>query len=121
MPRKPRAAKPKSQRSIKITGIRRKEIDVDLLAHVYFLQGQRMVRERREQEEARLEKEQVRMDFAAPSPAHAAAPPTQLEPSPQEVARLRRQLEATREQLCQMGINPDDGSLQPPAGALSDQ
>ena len=35
-------------RRIHIKGIRRTEIDTDLLAYVYFLQGKRLVQERRE-------------------------------------------------------------------------
>jgi hypothetical protein len=37
-------------RRIQIKGIRRTEIDTDLLAYVYFLQGKRLVQERRERE-----------------------------------------------------------------------
>jgi hypothetical protein len=37
-------------RRIQINGIRRREIDTDLLAYVYFLQGKRMVQQRRERE-----------------------------------------------------------------------
>jgi hypothetical protein len=36
-------------RRIHIKGIRRTEIDTDLLAYVYFLQGKRLVQQRREQ------------------------------------------------------------------------
>jgi hypothetical protein len=36
-------------RRIHIKGIRREEIDTDLLAYVYFLQGKRLVQQRREQ------------------------------------------------------------------------
>jgi hypothetical protein len=35
-------------RRIHIKGIRRTEIDTDLLAYVYYLQGKRMVQQRRE-------------------------------------------------------------------------
>jgi len=35
-------------RRIHIKGIRRTEIDTDLLAYVYFLQGKRLVQQRRE-------------------------------------------------------------------------
>ncbi len=35
---------------IHIKGIRRTEIDTDLLAYVYFLQGKRLVQQRRERE-----------------------------------------------------------------------
>ena len=99
---------------LKVIAIPRKEIDLEQLAMVYWLQAKRMVRERREREAARLEKEQVHMDFAATSAAPTAAPPTKPAPSPAKVAELRQQLEATRQQLRQMGINPDDGSPQPP-------
>ncbi len=37
-------------RRINIRGIRRTEIDTDLLAYVYFLQGKRLVQQRRERE-----------------------------------------------------------------------
>lgn len=37
-------------RRIQINGIRRREIDTDLLAYVYFLQGKRLVQQRREHE-----------------------------------------------------------------------
>jgi hypothetical protein len=37
-------------RRIQIKGVRRSEIDTDLLAYVYFLQGKRLVQERRERE-----------------------------------------------------------------------
>jgi uncharacterized protein YdaU (DUF1376 family) len=37
-------------RRIQIKGVRRSEIDIDLLAYVYFLQGKRLVQERRERE-----------------------------------------------------------------------
>ncbi len=37
-------------RRIQITGIRRSEIDTDLLAYVYFQQGKRLVQQRRERE-----------------------------------------------------------------------
>jgi hypothetical protein len=37
-------------RRIQIKGIRRREIDADLLAYVYFQQGKRLVLERRERE-----------------------------------------------------------------------
>jgi hypothetical protein len=37
-------------RRIQIKGIRRSEIDTDLLAYVYFLQGKRLVQERRARE-----------------------------------------------------------------------
>jgi hypothetical protein len=37
-------------RRIQINGIRRREIDTDLLAYVYFLQGKRLVQQRRERE-----------------------------------------------------------------------
>jgi len=37
-------------RRIQIHGIRRREIDTDLLAYVYFLQGKRLVQQRRERE-----------------------------------------------------------------------
>lgn len=36
-------------RRIQVKGIRRTEIDTDLLAYVYFLQGKRLVQQRREQ------------------------------------------------------------------------
>jgi uncharacterized protein YdaU (DUF1376 family) len=39
-------------RRIHITGIRRSEIDTDLLAFVYFQQGKRLVQQRREREAA---------------------------------------------------------------------
>jgi len=39
-------------RRIQITGIRRSEIDTDLLAFVYFQQGKRLVQQRREREAA---------------------------------------------------------------------
>lgn len=38
-----------STRRIKVKGIRRTEIDTDLLGYVYFLQGKRLVQQRREQ------------------------------------------------------------------------
>jgi hypothetical protein len=37
-------------RRIQIKGVRRSEIDTDLLAYVYFLQGKRLVQERRARE-----------------------------------------------------------------------
>jgi len=37
-------------RRIQINGIRRSEIDTDLLAYVYFQQGKRLVQQRRERE-----------------------------------------------------------------------
>jgi hypothetical protein len=37
-------------RRIQIKGVRRSEIDTDLLAYVYFLQGKRLVQDRRERE-----------------------------------------------------------------------
>jgi hypothetical protein len=39
-------------RRIQIKGVRRSEIDTDLLAYVYFQQGKRLVKERREHEAA---------------------------------------------------------------------
>lgn len=37
-------------RRIQIKGVRRSEIDTNLLAYVYFLQGKRLVQQRRERE-----------------------------------------------------------------------
>lgn len=37
-------------RRIQIHGIRRSEIDTDLLAYVYYQQGKRLVKQRRERE-----------------------------------------------------------------------
>jgi hypothetical protein len=37
-------------RRIQIKGVRRREIDTDLLAYVYFQQGKRLVQERRARE-----------------------------------------------------------------------
>lgn len=37
-------------RRIQIKNVRRSEIDVNLLAYVYFLEGKRLVQERRERE-----------------------------------------------------------------------
>jgi hypothetical protein len=37
-------------RRIQIKGVRRKEIDTNLLAYVYFLEGKRLVLERRRRE-----------------------------------------------------------------------
>ena len=37
-------------RRIQINGIRRREIDTDLLAYVYYLQGKRLVQQRRERD-----------------------------------------------------------------------
>ncbi len=39
-------------RRIQINGIRRTEIDTDLLAYVYFQQGKRLVQQRRDREAA---------------------------------------------------------------------
>jgi hypothetical protein len=50
---------------IRINGIRRREIDTDLLAYVYFLQGKRLVQQRREREaeaKAKRRKRQTRKD-----------------------------------------------------------
>ena len=37
-------------RRIQIKGVRRREIDADLMGYVYFLAGKRLVQERRERE-----------------------------------------------------------------------
>lgn len=47
-------------RRIQITGIRRSEIDTDLLAFVYFQQGKRLVQQRRKREAAERVKRQER-------------------------------------------------------------
>jgi hypothetical protein len=99
-------------RETKVKAVRRKEIDTEQLAQVFWLQAKRMVRERREREQARLEKEQVKMEFEAPQ---AKPEPTPPQPDPVAVAKLRKQLEDARQQLSQLGINPDDVSPQPPA------
>jgi hypothetical protein len=98
--------------SLKVTGIRRKEIDTEQLAMVYWLQAKRMVRERREREVARLEKEQVKMELTTEGSKPAPQKPAPTEAP--EVAKLRRQLEETRQRLHQMGVNPDDELPQPP-------
>lgn len=47
-------------RRIQITGVRRSEIDTDLLAFVYFQQGKRLVKQRREREAAAKAKRRER-------------------------------------------------------------
>jgi uncharacterized protein YdaU (DUF1376 family) len=47
-------------RRTQITGIRRSEIDTDLLAFVYFQQEKRLVRQRREREAAAKAKRRER-------------------------------------------------------------
>jgi uncharacterized protein YdaU (DUF1376 family) len=47
-------------RRIQISGVRRSEIDTDLLAYVYFLEGKRLVRQRRECEARAKVKRQER-------------------------------------------------------------
>jgi hypothetical protein len=100
-------------KSIKVTGVRHKEIDTEQLAMIYWLQAKRIVKERRQKEEARLQREQVKIEFDAdhqPAPKKPAPP----KPSSKEVAKLKRQLEETRERLRQLGVNPDAESPQQP-------
>jgi hypothetical protein len=47
-------------RRIQVKGIRRSEIDTDLLAYVYFLQGKRLVQQRRAHEAQAKAKRQER-------------------------------------------------------------
>lgn len=47
-------------RRIQVNGIRRDEIDADLLAYVYFQQGKRLVQQRREREAAAKAKSRKR-------------------------------------------------------------
>jgi hypothetical protein len=49
-------------RRIQIKGVRRREIDTDLLAYVYFQQGKRLVQERREREAREKVKRRERGD-----------------------------------------------------------
>jgi hypothetical protein len=106
--------------SLQVTGIRRKEIDTEQLAMVYWLQAKRLVKDRRDKEAARLEREQVKMEFEAKSSQPTPEQPDPPKPSSKEVAKLKQQLEETREQLRQLGINPDDGSPQQPASELAE-
>lgn len=47
-------------RRIQVNGIRRREIDTDLLAYVYFQQGKRLVQQKREREAAAKDKRRER-------------------------------------------------------------
>jgi hypothetical protein len=51
-------------RRIHIKGVKRREIDTNLLAYVYFLAGKRLVQERREQEaKAKRRKREVQKNI----------------------------------------------------------
>ncbi len=47
-------------RRIQVNGIRRREIDTDLLAYVYFQQGKRLVQQKRERQAAAKDKRRER-------------------------------------------------------------
>jgi hypothetical protein len=49
-------------RKIKVTGVRRKELDVEQLSLVYWLQAKRVLRERREREEQERQRRKERRD-----------------------------------------------------------
>lgn len=49
-------------RNIKVKGMRRKELDIEQLALVYWLQAKRVLRERREREEQERQRKQERRD-----------------------------------------------------------
>lgn len=57
---------------VRINGIRRREIDADLLAYVYFLQGKRLVQQRRERE---AEAKAKRRERQADKDGHAGGRP----------------------------------------------
>jgi hypothetical protein len=80
-------------KGIQVTGVRRKQIDTDLLAFVYFQEGMRMVKERRAK--------------GLPQPKWTPEQQARLEKHSPELAKLRKQLQRSQERLRQHGINPD--------------